>query len=135
MLIEDVSGKRSMSTFITPTSVRPSPPAAPPAVPEKVHLPITISDSIHVPGWVVDLESFRRWATSDECPERGRFAFLNGTLWMDPEMERLFSHNKVKSQYTVVLEPLTRIQRLGYYLTDGMLLTHLECKLSTEPDG
>jgi hypothetical protein len=73
-----------MSDVITPepgmTSV-PSTPAARSPAQEKVHVPISIGDRVHIPGWVVDLGSFRRWARSDDFPDRGRFAFLSRTLY------------------------------------------------------
>jgi hypothetical protein len=33
-----------------------------------IHEPV----EVRVPGWVVDLESFRRWADADDFPEKGR---------------------------------------------------------------
>ena len=30
------------------------------------------AETIRVPEWVVDLESFRRWSDDDDFPERGR---------------------------------------------------------------
>ena len=38
---------------------------------------------VRVPGWVVDLESFRRWTDDDAFPEFGRFSYLNGEVWED----------------------------------------------------
>jgi hypothetical protein len=34
-----------------------------------------------IPEWVVDLESFRRWACSDEFPRSGWYSHLDGNLW------------------------------------------------------
>ena len=70
-----------MSDHLTPNAGLagvPPTPMGPPAVFEKVHLPITIGDSIHVPGWVVDQESFRRWARSDEYPRTGKIRLVEG---------------------------------------------------------
>jgi Uma2 family endonuclease len=127
-----------MSDVITSDSGMTSVPSAPVAHSpgqEKVHIPITIGASIHIPGWVVDLESFRRWARSDDFPERGRFAFLNGVLWMDLDMEQIFSHVDVKTEYASVLRPLAKSISLGVCLTDGVLLSNPAVGLSTEPDG
>jgi Uma2 family endonuclease len=90
--------------------------------------------SVRIPGWVCDLASFRRWAKSDEFPDRGWYAHLNGELWVDPSMERL-AHNQVKTQLAVVLTPLVEELGIGRFLGDRMLLTHVEADLSTEPDG
>jgi hypothetical protein len=42
-----------------------------------VHL-ILEKEQIRVPTWVVDLESFRRWADADDFPEKGNIWFLKG---------------------------------------------------------
>jgi Uma2 family endonuclease len=90
--------------------------------------------AVRIPGWVRDLASFRRWAKSDDFPDRGWYAHLNGELWVDPSMERL-AHNQVKSKFTVVLTPLVEESGIGRFLGDRMLLTNIEAGLSTEPDG
>jgi hypothetical protein len=38
-------------------------------------------ERVSIPGWVVDLESFRRWTESDEVPEKER-------VWFRPRLER-----------------------------------------------
>lgn len=55
---------------------------------------IVIGDKTRIPSWVKDLESFRRWARSDEYPEHGWFSFLHGVFWVDLSMEQLFTHNQ-----------------------------------------
>lgn len=107
---------------------------------------IVIGEQIQIPGWVVDFETFRRWTHSPEYPERGQFAYLDGTLWVDPSMERL-NHNQIKGEcgrvlttlakgeISRVLRGLAKTERRGIYLGDRMLLTHPEVELSTEPDG
>lgn len=89
---------------------------------------------VRVPEWVRDLASFRRWARSADFPERGWYSFLDGGLWVEPNMERL-AHNKVKSKISAVLTLLTEQEQVGTYLNDRMLLTNLTAGLSTEPDG
>jgi len=96
--------------------------------------PIVIAESMRIPDWVVDLDSFRRWAQSDEFPERGRFSHLKGELWVDPSMENL-AHNKAKGAVWFGLGTVVDAGELGHLLQDGMLLTHAEAELSTEPDG
>src|SRR5439155_14608114 len=66
---------------------------------------------------------------------RGLFSYLNGCLWVDWSMEKLFSHNQVKTAYTGVLWGLVDPGRLGYLFADRMLLSHPEANLSTEPDA
>lgn len=100
-----------------------------------VHLPINIQDEILIPGWVVDLESFRRWARSEDFPRQGRFAFYNGELWVDLSMEQIFSHNRPKTHIAAVLELLVDNLQLGFFLSDRTLWTHAEAGISTEPDA
>src|SRR5262249_19590065 len=90
---------------------------------------------VHIPSWVTDLASFRRWAHSDEFPESGRICWLGSEVWLDMSKEQFFSHNQVKGEFTSVLTSLVKVGRLGRYSPDGMLLTHPEAKLSTVPDG
>ena len=88
-----------------------------------------------IPDGITDLESFRRWARSDEFPEKGRFAFLNGYVWMEVTMEMAFSHNQVKTEFCAKLATLVKERQLGRFFSDGMLLTNLDAGFSTMPDG
>lgn len=96
---------------------------------------IVIEDKARIPPWVDDLESFRRWARSDEFPECGSFSYLNGEIWVDLSMEEFFSHNQVKTEFTVVLGTIVKVLQLGYFISDRMLLSNPAADLSTEPDG
>jgi hypothetical protein len=62
------------------------------------------SVQVSVPGWVVDLPSFRRWADGDDFPEKGRIGYLQGEVWVDVSKEQLFTHVAVKGEITVVLQ-------------------------------
>ncbi len=96
---------------------------------------IIIAGQGRIPAWVDDLKSFRRWAKSTDYPRRGWFSFLNGDLWVDPSMEQLITHNRVKTCYTVTLGGLVQNEERGYFFTDRALLTNVKANLSTEPDG
>lgn len=88
-----------------------------------------------IPDGLTDLEAFRSWAKSDEYPDRGRFAFLNGNVWMDLSMEAGNSHNRVKTAFAITLGSLVEDLDLGQYFGDGMLVSHTAAGLSTIPDG
>lgn len=88
-----------------------------------------------IPDGINDLDSFRRWARSDEFPERGRFAFLNGNFWLDLTMEMALSHNQVKGEFARVLMSLIKDKKLGWFFPDGMLYSNVEADFSTMPDG
>jgi Uma2 family endonuclease len=106
-----------------------------PVLVEKVHVPIVLGDHIQIPGWVVDLQTFRRWARSHEYPDHGWFSFLDGKLWADLSMEQLSSHSQVKTKCTMVLGGLVDEDDLGYFFSDRTLFTNSAAGLSTEPDG
>ena len=93
------------------------------------------SDSVHVPFWVQDLESFRRWILSDESPEKVPLFFLAGEVWIDMSKEQFFSHNQLKQEFFRVLGGLAKRDRLGTFCPDGMLLSNEEADLSGNPDG
>jgi Uma2 family endonuclease len=95
---------------------------------------IVISEQATIPAWVHDLASFRHWVRSDGFPEQGRFAYLDGSLWVDLTMERL-AQNQIKKEINRVLGNIEKAEDLGLYIVDRMLLTNLEVNLSTEPDG
>src|ERR1700722_8729848 len=92
-------------------------------------------ESVRIPRWVKDLESFQRWVDSDEFPEKVRVCYLNGEPWIDMSKEQFYSHNKVKGEFGFVLLGLVKAGRLGEYLHDGMLVTNVEVEFSAGPDG
>ena len=96
---------------------------------------IVIADKGCIPDWISDLDSFRRWARSDEFPESGQYSFLDREIWVDFSMEQLFSHNGVKVAVTYAIMALLQQIRSGKYVTDRMLLSNVTANLSTEPDG
>jgi Uma2 family endonuclease len=88
---------------------------------------------VRIPGWVVDLPSFRRWVHSGEPPEQLRAHFLNGEVWVDLFMEEAYSHNFVKTAIVLALAPLT--EPMGLFFSDGMLLTNDDAGIATVPDA
>ena len=71
-------------------------------------MPIQFEDKVRIPG-ITDLEAFRRWARSDQFPERGRFAFLRDEVWVDLSMEQAFTHNRVKTRSNGILDEITAV--------------------------
>ena len=91
-------------------------------------------EAVRIPGWVVDLGSFRRWATSPDFPSHGWFSHLGGDLWVDLSMETL-APNQVKGEVAATLAALVQRAKLGRLLPDRMRLSHTKAALSTEPDA
>jgi len=92
-------------------------------------------NTVVVPENVVDLRSFRSWAHSDEYPERGRFAFLDGNIWADLSPEDLFTHVGLSGVVFSTLKAIVEARELGYLFVRGALLSNSIAKLATEPDA
>ena len=90
---------------------------------------------VTVPEWVIDRTSFERWTESEEFPEEGRIDFLAGEIWIDMSEEQLFSHNQVKTEFTIVLGGLAKSTRRGRFFQDGVRLSHPEADLAVVPDA
>jgi Uma2 family endonuclease len=95
---------------------------------------LVIEDRGSIPGSVKNHASFRRWTRSAEFPTSGQYGWLGDKMWVDLSMERN-SHNRIKTEATVILGGLVKRSKMGNYWSDRMLLTYLSAGLSTEPDG
>jgi Uma2 family endonuclease len=96
---------------------------------------VIVEDRVAIPDWISDLESYRRWAHSEDYPGSGWISFLDGAIWVDMTMEELLTHNQVKFAYTVTIGNCLTQDPLGRFVVDRMLLTNAQARLSTEPDG
>jgi len=90
---------------------------------------------VSIPSWVVDLESFRRWADADDFPEDGRAWYLQGEVWIDMSKQQIFTHVLVKTEFTIVLGNLVKMAGLGLFLGDGALLSNIAADISGVPDA
>lgn len=93
------------------------------------------SDVITVPAWVKDIDSFRRWTDSEDCPHEYRMGWLEEEVWIDISKEQVFSHVLVKTQMIGVVGSLAASEELGMYLSDGLLLSNFAADISGNPDG
>jgi Uma2 family endonuclease len=96
---------------------------------------IPADEDLDVPGWVVDINSFRRWVDSPHFPNRGRIWWLCGKVWADMSREQLFTHNAVKTEITTVLHGFIKAEQLGRIFSDGILLSSFEADISGKPDA
>jgi Uma2 family endonuclease len=96
---------------------------------------LTEGQEVNIPSWVVDLPSFRRWSDDEDFPDTGRIWYIRGKVWLDMSKEQLFTHIKVKDQFTRVLDALAENEELGIYFSDGLLLTNVAADISGNPDG
>jgi Uma2 family endonuclease len=88
-----------------------------------------------IPDSIENKSDFLDWMHSDEAPESGRFWWLQGKVWADTNMEEIFSHVAVKTEYTSVLHGIVKREKSGHYLTDGVLIANDDADISGEPDG
>ncbi|MBI1913968.1 MAG: Uma2 family endonuclease [Planctomycetes bacterium] len=93
------------------------------------------SAEVSIPDWVVDLESFRRWADADDFPEKERIWYLPGGVWVDMSKEQIFTHVLIKTEITIVVGGLVTHGGLGMYLTDGAFFSNEEADIGGKPDG
>ncbi len=93
------------------------------------------SGVIAVPGWVTDIDSFRRWTEDDDCPHEYKLGWLTGEVWIDVSSEQIFTHLLVKTQITIVVGALVLAEKLGLFLGDGLLLSNFAADVSGNPDG
>lgn len=110
-----------------------SPAVSPAASPRALR--VVIEEKVRIPAEVVDLESFCRWATSEEYPQSGHFSYFHGEIWVDLSMEEMYSHNRVKTKFTQILATVVEEASVGILLADRMLLRNSAADLSTEPDA
>jgi Uma2 family endonuclease len=90
---------------------------------------------ISVPGWIVDINSFRRWIDGDDFPKEGRIWWLCGEVWADMSKEQIFTHNLVKTEYIAVLHGLSKREKSGMLFSDGILLSNFAADISGNPDA
>lgn len=96
---------------------------------------ITTGQVIRIPEAAWNLAGFRRWATSENFPDRGRVSFIGGEILIDMSPEELSTHSVVKVEVARVIANLNVRHDWGMFFGDGTLLSNNMAELSTEPDG
>jgi Uma2 family endonuclease len=96
---------------------------------------VVVQDKITIPGWILTLEDYRRWAESDEYPQHGWFSYLNGIIWIDPDMEEFLTHSRVKQAFNVMFGNFFSANTVGDFVPDRMFFANETVNLATEPDG
>ncbi|MFL5343124.1 MAG: Uma2 family endonuclease [Gemmataceae bacterium] len=99
------------------------------------NLLVVDEQSIFIPAWVNDHPDFRQWAHSDEFPEHGTVCYFPTGVWIDMSTEQVFSHNQVKNEYNRVVGSIAKLEDIGRYFPEGILLSHPAAMLSSQPDA
>lgn len=94
-----------------------------------------LADYVEIPIWAIDLDSFRRWAHSDDFPEQGRIDYIKGEVWVDMSKEQLFTHIAAKTEIARVLAGLVKSARTGLFFSDGAFVTNVDADIAVNPDA
>jgi len=95
---------------------------------------LVLEEQIEVPMDLRCLADFRRWATSEAFPERGRIDFIAGRIDVDMSPEDLHTHGKLKTELVIVLGRRIKQAGLGELYTDRARVSSPDADLSAEPD-
>jgi Uma2 family endonuclease len=90
---------------------------------------------LHVPAWVTDIDTFRRWTDTTDYPEDGNIWWLRGEVWADMSKEQIFTHLFVKQEFFRVLGNLAKSECPGVVIPDGLLLSNVTADISGNPDA
>lgn len=85
-------------------------------------------------GGLSNIESFRRWARSDDFPERGRIDWIGGEVEVDMSPEDLNTHATPKLAIARKLSELIEDEKRGVVVVDRMRVSVPSANLSVEPD-
>jgi len=95
---------------------------------------VIIEEQVEIPGDVRSLADFRRWALSDDFPDRGRIDFIAGNVEVDMSPESIFSHGRLKVMLASRLFAHVERDDLGHLLSDRSRVSAPVADLSVEPD-
>ncbi len=90
---------------------------------------------VDVPETAYTLDGLRAWVNSPDFPERGPITFFKKQVLVDMSLERVESHNKLKTEINGVIGPLVKRMDLGCYYSDRLRFTNDNADVSTEPDA
>jgi len=93
---------------------------------------VIFQEQVEVPLDLQSLSDFRRWAVSDDFPDRGRIDYIAGRIEVDMSPEDLFCHGTLKTEVVTVLGQ--RVKTLGHLFTDSTRVSCANANLSAEPD-
>ena len=95
---------------------------------------VVFEEQVEIPLDLRSLAEFRRWALSDDFPERGRVDFLAGRIEVDMSPEDFFCHGTLKVELIRVISQRVKDAGSGHLVTDRTRVSCPGADLSAEPD-
>ena len=95
---------------------------------------VVFEEQLEIPLNLQSLADFRRWAKSDDFPERGRIDYIAGRIEVDMSPEDFFCHGTLKTELVRVLSEWVKVGSLGHLVIDRTRVTCPDDRLSAEPD-
>jgi Uma2 family endonuclease len=95
---------------------------------------IRFEEQLEIPLGIRSLADFRRWATSDDFPERGRIDYVAGSIEVEMSPEDFFCHGTLKGEIYARLHDRVKRLRLGHLVTHRTRVSCPAADLSVEPD-
>jgi Uma2 family endonuclease len=89
---------------------------------------------LRIPYDIQTLAGFRKWALSDDGPEKLPVMYLGGEVYIDMGKEEIRTHADVKTEVAVTLGLLNREVDFGKLYINGVLVTNVEADVSNNPD-
>jgi Uma2 family endonuclease len=95
---------------------------------------VIFEDRLELPLDLGTLAEFRRWAVSDDYPERGRVDFIGGRIEVDMSPENLYLHGTPKTELIRGLAQRVKDRGTGSLFSDSTRISCPSAELSAEPD-
>lgn len=94
---------------------------------------ILLDHEIEIPT-IRNLADFRRWALSEEFPERGRIDYIGGRIEVNMSPEDFFTHGTLKSEIAGEIKDRVEELDLGHTLIAETRISSVPGDVSAEPD-
>jgi Uma2 family endonuclease len=95
---------------------------------------VLFDEQVEIPLGIRNLTDFRRWALSDDFPQKGRIDYVAGRIEVDRSPEDFFTHGTLKSQVSSRIEHRVGELDLGHTLIAETRISSVSGDLSAEPD-
>ena len=94
---------------------------------------VLLEEQIEIPT-IHNLAEFRRWALSDDFPQRGRIDYIAGKIEVDMSPEDFYTHGTLKTAVSGEINDRVLELDLGHILIGETRISDVSADLSAEPD-